>query len=362
MRTITAIGQATALELSRQRLLLVPLIGFVLSMLLLIGALLVSDGGYQLSAADARIAAWTLGAAAGAGATVYATIIGASLIARELSAGTMLMLAARPISRWQVIAGRLLGAGAFVLAMLIGVLLAYGLVASLLVGAIAPLFAPLHTLVFSTPAVLLGLTLGIACSVQGRATAAIGTAVAVSLFALVVSAHATTWMKERHLRSYLVADVRDELRSNSPIVGMGSLLVARAVPFGTFLEYASMDSTIAAVVPEAGFDDRPGSIDVTDPGYMMGWFQPLPASGEGDPQRPSEPAPLPEQPDERVYDCARWNGAACFFGYRGAWTRQTLPPEPTLADRSGLIVGWLAIPVWAAIAALLLWRRRDLVA
>lgn len=354
MTPILAIARATLPELLRQRLLLVPVIGVVLTLLLLAGALVVTDGPIELERAQAEQVAWGAGIAASLGAAVYGLIIGASLIAREIADGTLLMLAARPIGRWQIVAGRVLGAAAFLTGALVATGAVYGIVAAVVSGMAAPLDEPLVAIAVTLPGVLFALCVGTAFSIQGRATAAIGSAVAVSLFALVVSSYASQWRAEQHRRAYLVEAVQSRLGDHQPVVGRAAGALTRILPFGVFAAHAqhTFFDRFDEQLPEGSGDER---VDTTRRG---GYGGPVPVTPAGEPQ---EPERLPDMPDAEAYQCAEYGGAQCFLGYRDAWTRRYIPPPPHLHERTSVALAWLALPLWLGIAMLLLWRRRDLV-
>ena len=104
MIAIYAIARSTFIELRRQRLMIVPLVAIALSLIGLGATLLLEGGDVNIDPEEAELAALISGVAASIGATIYAIIVGSGLIAREIVSGTMLMLAARPIGRWQIIA------------------------------------------------------------------------------------------------------------------------------------------------------------------------------------------------------------------------------------------------------------------
>lgn len=362
MTAALAIAWTTVLEMRRQRLLLVPLIGFVISLLLLASTLLLDAGITELEPRDAEYLAWGMGTAASVAMAVYAVIVGASLIARELSAGTMLMLAARPIARWQVVLGRALGAGAFLLVALLVTCATYGPLVALLTGSTAPLEDPFLALEAGAPAVLLGLAIGLAFSVQGRATAAIGSAIGVSLFAWAVGSYVEDRAQEQHLRSYLVPELRERLEDRGRIVGPAATALVRAIPFGTL--QARSEDRLDDLDPSYGPGHRAdGSIDVMQGGHFAtaAVAPAMPPDGADAPAGPVQPARLPSDPTPEALRCVEFGGASCLFGFRNAWTRTVLPPEPELDDGAGYLLALLAIPAWIGIAMLLLWRRRDLV-
>jgi hypothetical protein len=362
---VLAIARATVIELRRQRLMIVPAIGIVLSLVVLGAALILADGDLSLRDEDAELAALSAGIGAAMAGTVYAIIVGSGLIAREIVGGTMLMLAARPIGRWQIILGRVLGAGAFLLAVLLGVCLSYSLVAMVTSGSTAPFDEPFQSFGVGAPAVLLGLCFGIACSVQGKATAATGAAIAIALFAWSVGIYAQDWRDEHHERSFLTEDVRDEIDSDNPVIGRGALAVARALPFWVFTQAA-----ITQVDDHESYQQLPGwedpdRVDTTKPSGMTGFATAVPV----DPNvaLPNGPGPigledldLPDEPTEEAFDCSEYGGADCFLGYRDAWTVKEFERAQPMDRGVGLLFAWLAIPLWIGIAMLLLHRRRDL--
>lgn len=381
MIPILAIARATILELRRQRLMLVPIIGIVLSLLVLGAALLLSDGDLDLQVNDAELAALVSGIGAAIAGTIYAAIVGSGLIAREITAGTMLMLAARPIGRWQIIAGRVLGSSAFLLGVLLFVCTSYGLVAMLTSGSIAPFDEPFLAFTFGAPAILLGLTFGIACSVQGKATAATGTAIGILLFAWSVGMYAEEWRDEQHQRSFLTEDVRSEIDSNDAIVGPIALAIGRALPFWVYTKAA--ENTIEdheRYQYDADYQrvlEAPVDTTKRDGAFAYGMATPA-ASGSVAPTDPAAPAmidpatglpidmesgelpPLPDKPDARAFDCAEYGGARCFLGYKDAWRVKRFEQVKPMDEGLGLLLAWLAIPFWMGIAMLLLHRRRDL--
>jgi hypothetical protein len=382
MIAILAIARSTILELRRQRLMIVPIIGILLSLVVLGAALLLNDGDLQLKEQDAELAALATGLGAAVGGTIYAAIVGAGLIAREISAGTMLMLAARPISRWQIIAGRVLGSGAFLLAVLLFVCLCYSLVAVVTSGSVAPFDEPFIAFVHGAPAVLLGLTFGIACSVQGKATAATGTAIGIMLFAFFVGFYAQEWRDEQHKRSFLTEQVRDKIDSNDGIVGPAGLAVVRALPFWVFTQAAgnAIDRHERYQYSDSYERSLEGPIDTTRSDGMSlayGVAAPASAGGPTDPATPAAPAidpvtgletdasfpervKLPDDPGPEAFDCAEYGGARCFLGYKNAWKVKEFDRVKPLHEGLGLLLAWLAIPAWMGIAMLLLHRRRDL--
>lgn len=368
MRATLAIARSTIAELLRQRLLIVPIIGVVLSLLALGGTLLISDGPVELERAEAEVLAWTSGIAAAIGGAIYAIIVGASLIAREISSGTLLMLAVRPIPRWQIVAGRALGAAVFIVVALLGTVLVYGAVASLVTGMLAPFEEPLEGLASGLPAVLLALCVGIAFSVQARATAAIGSAVGVCAFALFLASYVSSWNDERHLRGYLRDDVRERIDPNDPLVGPVAALAVRALPFGVFASFAE-DHFTEEVEPEYHANIHPAgsvtdgsdprTIDVANSVYGVPASGIDPATGLPGPGI-EEPRPLPAAPPRHAFDCAEYGGAGCFLGYTDAWKQKKVPVAPDLHEDGGFWFALLAIPFWIVVAAVLLTRRRDL--
>jgi hypothetical protein len=410
MIAILAIARSTILEMRRQRLFIVPIIGVVLSLLAIAGVLLLSDDSTVLLSREAEIAAFTASVGAMFGAALYAIIIGSSLIAREISGGTMLMLAARPIGRSQIVLGRALGAAAFLLVSIIVVCLVYGLVAALLSTSIAPLDEPFRALVFGGPAILLGLAVSLAFSVQGKATAATGSAIAVCAFALFVGFYAQDWRADQHLRSYLTDDVREQTTSNDRLIGPAAWLVARAIPFTVFAvsSTVALDERYAETYDTYDRADRtkPIRTDRVDGGGALGYGGYVGAAYPADPTtavdptmgepvapaasanlaeaaetaadaptneapvappdpiagttRDYEPPELPDDPTREAYECAEWNNAECFLGYKNAWTKREIPPLPRFDDGASLLFAWLMIPAWIGVAILLLRRRRDL--
>ncbi len=398
MIAILAIARATILELRRQRLMIVPIIGIVLSLLVLGAVLLLSDGDLGLQDRDAELAALVTGIGAAVAGTIYAAIVGSGLVAREITAGTMLMLAARPIGRWQIIAGRVLGTSMFLLAVLLFVCISYALVAMLTAGSTAPFDEPFLAFAYGAPAILLGLTFGIACSVQGKATAATGTAIGIMLFAWSVGIYADEWRDEQHERSFLTEEVRDKLESNDAIVGPIALGVARALPFWVFTTGASntIDRHERYQFDEEYQRQLDAPVDTTKPGGMgMAYAGPAPtyetgtsdppagASPELDPAAgedhvaptidpatglpligstggPIEAQKLPDKPGQEAFQCAEYGGASCFLGYKDAWRVKQFERVKPMDEGLGLLLAWLAIPLWMGIAMLLLHRRRDL--
>jgi hypothetical protein len=359
MNAILAISGATWTELRRQRLLIVPLIAVVLSLILLGGAIIVDNSIGDLHRDNAEFAAFSAGSGAGVGAALYALIIGSSLIARELSSGTLLMLAARPVARWQIYVGRLLASGVFLLACLVVVDLIYGLVACALAGSVAPIDDGMVSMVFTVPAVVLALCVGAAFSVQARPTAAIGTAVAVCAFALFVTIYAANWQQEHHLRSYLVDDARDHLDSDSPAMGRIAVGVVRVLPFGVFAAQAI--GTADHLDPSPYAQDHDKRIDTRANGsaYFAQAASDQPPSVSGAIEPPQMHRPTLEDIDRgHALLCGN---AQCFYGVRGAWKQRMIPPVPELDDGSSVLFAWLTIPLWALIGIGLLARRRDLV-
>lgn len=387
MIAIYAIARSTVLELRRQRLMIVPIIGIALSLVILGAALLLSDGDLQLREQDAELAALATGIGAAIGGTIYAAIVGSSLIAREIGAGTMLMLAARPIGRWQIIAGRVLGSGCFLLGVLLFVCACYSLVAMVTSGSLAPWNEPFVAFAYGAPAMLLGLTFGIACSVQGKATAATGTAIGLVLFAWAVGMYAENWRDEQHKRSYLTEQVREEIDSNDAIVGPAAVGVARLLPFWVFTRAAegAIERHERYQYDESYRDQLDAPVDTTRSngmgvGYATAGPLPAPTDPNGaalpapdptlddsptiDPATglvgPGEPRKLPDKPDQSAFNCAEYGGAECFLGYKDAWKVASFEPVKPIHEGFGLLFAWLAIPVWMGIAMLLLHRRRDL--
>ena len=365
MSAVLAIARATVLELRRQRLLIVPIIGFVLSLVVLGAALVLTDGNLDLRDDDAEVAALVTGIAACVGGTVYALIVGAGLIAREIVAGTMLMLAARPIGRWQIIAGRALGSAAFLLAVLLAVCTSYALVAALASGSTAPLDEPFVAFIYGAPAVLLGLCFGIACSIQGKATAATGTAIGLVLFAWSVGIYADDWRTERHERSFLTEEVRDRIDSNDAIVGPAATGVARALPFWVLMR-AALDAVDDRERYQYGgplgrgeriYPKRQGAAI-----YGMTTARPVDPGAMDAPAgvAPMQPRRLPADPPAAAFQCAEYGGASCFYGYENAWRVDSYRASRPMHEGVGLLLAWLAIPAWVGVAMLLLHRRRDL--
>lgn len=356
MKQPIAIALATFLELRRQKLLLVPIIALVLSLLGLAAAVLLTlDDMESNDWADAAF--WMTGVAM-AGATLYAIIIGSTLIAREISHGTLLMLGARPIGRSAILAGRVLGATVFLTMSVVLVTITYAAAFALVSGSLEPVLEPAYAALVGAPAVLLGLVFGTACSVQGRSTAAIGTAMAISAFALAAGLFSIEWRAEQRTRSYLTDEVRELLPSNAPAVGPTASLVARILPFGALAAHG-------AEVGDSRNQDYPAyrekRIDTRadSRGNMYaGYAGPPPAMGQtGVP----EPRKLPDDPDDQAVACAQYGNASCFLGYDNAWKQRFIPnPDYRLGTTRDLLLAWLAIPLWALIAAGLFVRRRDL--
>ncbi len=376
MTAILAIARSTFVELRRQRLMIVPLIAVALSLIGLGGTLLLSEGSVDIASNEAELIALMTGFAASVGATLYAIIVGSGLIAREIVSGTMLMLAARPIGRWQIIAGRVLGAGVSLLGVLVFVCASYSVISVLTTASLAPWDEPFVALVYGAPAVLLGLTFGVACSVQGKATAATGTAMAIALFAFGVGVYAEDWRKERYARSFLTQDVQDQIDSNDAVVGPWALASTRALPFWVFAR-----AVITSIEDHEKYQyddqykaqlDKP--IDTTTPNYgymsMYGPAVPAPATatglpadattGPGAPPATFENPKRPDNPDAAAFRCAEYGGAECFLGYRNAWRVKEYKPVRPMDSGAGLVMAWLAIPFWLGVAMLLLHRRRDL--
>ncbi len=402
MIAILAIARATVLELRRQRLLIVPIIGVLLSLVVLGAALLLNDGDLQLKEQDAELAALATGFGAAVGGTIYAAIVGAGLIAREIGAGTMLMLAARPIGRWQIIAGRVLGSGAFLLAVLLFVSLCYSIVAMATSGSTAPFDEPFIAFAYGAPALLLGLAFGVACSIQGKATAATGTAIGIVLFAFFVGFYAESWHDERHQRSFLTDEVRGKIDNDDALVGPAALGLVRALPFWVFARAAgsaldeheryqyddAYQRSLEAPIDTTRSNGMGMAYGVATPTYGTGTTdtnagagpEADPAAGEESPApmidpatgevvAPAMPAPdmldpsrvkLPDEPGEEAFDCAEYGGAQCFLGYKDAWRVKKFERAEPLYEGLGLLLAWLAIPAWMGIAMLLLHRRRDL--
>lgn len=280
----------------------------------------------------------------------------------------MLMLAARPVGRWQIVLGRVLGAAAFIVATLVVTCAVYGLVASAVSGSFAPIDEPLKALWYAIPGVLLALCVGTAFSIQGRATAAIGSAVIVSAFAAGLAAYVDAWRTEGHLRSYMTDTARDTLTPNDPFVGPVSRAMVAVMPYGVLIGHAAQegndreyDSSRGAAPPGSDYD--PDHITV-GPGGSGGFATatPLPAPGE----TPSSDAAAFEGPsaaDLRRFarECAdNDGGASCWYAVRDAWKQKSFPARPKLYDGWELLLAWLAIPFWVAVSVLLLTRRRDL--
>jgi hypothetical protein len=368
MIAILAIARSTILEMRRQRLFIVPIIGVALSLLTIAAILLLNDEATDLLSREAEIAAFTASVAAMFGATLYATIIGSSLIAREISGGTMLMLAARPIGRAQIVLGRALGAAAFLLVSTVVVCLAYGVLASLLSTSIAPLYEPFRALVVGGPAILLGLAVSLAFSVQGKATAATGSAIAVCSFALFVGFYAQDWRADQHLRSYLTDDVREQTEPSGRLIGPAAWLVARAIPFTVFAvsSTTALDDRYTDTYDGYEAPDRTKPIQTDRADGVRGYIAyavPAPAMPADMPAGapiPTEPTKLPDEPTREAYECAEWNNAECFLGYKNAWTKREIPPLPRFDDGLSVLFAWLMIPAWIGVAILLLRRRRDL--
>ena len=400
MIAILAIARATILELRRQRLMIVPVIGIALSLVVLGAALLLSDGDLHLQESDAELAALVTGIGAAIGGTIYAAIVGSGLIAREITAGTMLMLAARPIGRWQIIAGRVLGSGVFLLGVLLFVCISYSLVSMVTSGSTAPWDEPFIAFAYGAPAMLLGLTFGIACSVQGKATAATGTAIGILLFAWAVGIYAEEWRSERHDRTFLTDEVRDEMESNDAVVGPAALLLARALPFWVFTKAAeqAVERHERYQYDESYQRELDAPVDTTKAngvGYAYGMATPEIAPVPGDPTVPSPTDPStsatvgptpdqavavdpatglpidgpddlaqllkrPDKPDQEAFNCSKYGGAECFLGYKEAWRVKSFERVQPIHEGLGLLLAWLAIPAWMGIAMLLLHRRRDL--
>jgi hypothetical protein len=369
-----AISRATIQTLSRQKLLIVPIIGLVLSLLALGATLLLADGSVDFDDESAEAAAWAAGAGAAIASTIYGVIVGSSLIAREISDGTLLMLAVRPIARWQIMAGRVLGATLFVVGALLLSCLVYGIVAMLTAGMIAPIDEPIEAALYGIPAVLLAVAMGAAFSVQGRATAAIGSAIAVGIFATVITPYAREWSMRQELRSHLSPEVQqryDQVNDNDAIVGPAAVFVVRLLPFGVFMSHAAIqfDSSFDGESP-----GEPDSIDpVTQPNYNYVMPEPAqltdpPAAATATPaEDPAagvslERRKLPPDPTDEAFDCSSWAGPECFYGFRNAWKDRRFDAPAELHEDGGLLLAWLAIPLWVVIGAGLLMRRRDLVA
>lgn len=397
MKAILAIARTTIPELARQKLLIVPIIGVVLSLLALAGTLLLTDGSLDLERAEAESVAWAAGAAAVIGATVYALLVGATLIAREIADGTLLMLAVRPIARWKIIVGRVLGATIFIVVALLAVCLVYGLVAMIVSGMRAPFEEAFEAAFLGLPAVLLAVCVGTAFSVQGKSTAAIGSAIGVSIFALFLAGYVQDWRAEEHRRSFLVESVRDKLPSNDGIVGPTASLMVRIMPFGVFGSQGlesyeeEIERTYVAIEDGGAYPDEDDKIDVMDPRIRMYLSPGVSYGPESDPMAAVATAPpttgtapgvtippgeaidptidpatgmpmpkLPKNPTKEAFECAEYNGTRCFFGYRGAWKQRRIDRAQELHDGRSLLFAWLAIPMWIGIATLLLTRRRDL--
>lgn len=154
MTATWALARATISTLRRQKLFIVPIVGLVLSLLALAGTMLLSNDT-SIPARDAEVIAWTAGAAAAFAAGVYGIIVGSSLIAREISDGTLLMVAVRPVARWQIMAGRVLGATIFIVGALLASCAVYGVVAVATAGTTAPFEEPLEAALLSIGGVLL---------------------------------------------------------------------------------------------------------------------------------------------------------------------------------------------------------------
>lgn len=381
MNPTIAIALATTRELRHQRLLIAPVVAFALSMCIL-ATVLVFGGLGELTATDAASALrWTC-LAAGVGASIYAVIVGSGLIAQELAAGTMLMLAVRPISRWTITSGRILGAGSFLLVALLLVDLAYGLIASALSGSFA-VPAALGTLAITVPGVLLCLAVGSALSVQQRTSAASGTAVAVLWFALGTATWTNQVRTEDHYRSYLRPEAAARLDANAPVVGALGELVVRIVPVAVLGAHA-IDVVEETEFPDA-YRDRPITLygDGSAPPYAS-YPGPAPspapaaaatpagatsagatsagADASADPSiAAGAPGPgamtIPKDPPDTAFDCGM---ATCLLGYEHAWRQPTMPPPPEFASTRDVAFAWLMIPTWMLLAGTLLWRRRDL--
>lgn len=357
MRSILCITRFTVIEQLRQRLIVVPLVGFVLSLIVLGTSLTLTNTSFEGHVSDAELIAWTLGMGAGVGATIYAIIIGASMIARDMSSGVMLMLAARPVGRWKIVLGRFLGAALFLTIALVLVAASYGLLTSLLARSFAPLDDSLLALLIAIPATYLGLAFGLALSVQGKATAAIGTAFALAVFSTVTGMYANEWLNEQHMRSYLTPSFKKEVPPPSPVIGTLAIGVTYAIPFPVFLirtfnvsgEREGMgssedsitvmwDSDHSAPVPEASVTSLTGETT----------------------QGPSElpEAPVPDR--KSAIECARYSGAGCLLNVEGAWIKPQIPQPPTIGSKLRFVFALLAIPAWLGVSILLLHRRREL--
>lgn len=383
MTATWALSRATISTLRRQKLFIVPIVGLVLSLLALAGTMLLSNDT-SIPARDAEVIAWTAGAAAAFAAGVYGIIVGSSLIAREISDGTLLMVAVRPVARWQIMAGRVLGATIFIVGALLASCAVYGVVAVATAGTTAPFEEPLEAALLSIGGVLLAVAMGAAFSVQGRATAAIGSAIAVGIFATAITPVAQQWRDQRELRSHLTPKVREQMQSRDAIVGPVSLAIVRILPFGVFMSYAA--DVFDRDVDTYGALDEPREIDVMD---RDGFATPVPVAGPAGPPAAAidapEPGPavdpaaagesatdpttglpisstLPDDPTPEAFQCAEYNGAECFYGFRNAWKERRFDRPSALHEDGGLLLAWLAIPLWVLIGAGLLMRRRDLAA
>jgi hypothetical protein len=256
--------------------------------------------------------------------------------------------------------------------------------------------------------------------VQGRSTAAIGSAIGVSLFALVLSFYAQDWQEERHMRGYLVDEVHERIGDNDPIIGPGAMAVVRVIPFGVFSTDAMerMENSFDELDDISGVsadDPHEGKIDVISWGgpYAAGvaTTAPVPSTGVTDPAaepgatatnptaptdagaaatdpavdpaaaptatgpdgtafdpatglpvdpNTGEPIKQPAKPTEQAYDCASYGGWSCFHGYKKAWKQRYVPEAPLLHEHGGTWYALLSIPFWILIASVLLTRRRDL--
>lgn len=120
MRAIWAITRMQLLAIRRRKLLVLPIIVALLLLLLFI-PFDMGDGGELFAKEGLLRVVERIVFAAG---TFFAIIVGSGAVAGDVESGTVLILAVRPVQRWQIYVGKLLGAAI----ALLGTYVVWGLI------------------------------------------------------------------------------------------------------------------------------------------------------------------------------------------------------------------------------------------